>query len=376
MTLVCSLLEIEEALLEDEEKIGITKPLLTIVAVEEPENHIAPQLLGRVIKILTTIGGKEASQVLISSHTPAIVKRLDPKCISHFRINNDFETEVNSITLPEKEDEAYKYIKEAIYNYPEIYFAKLVVIGEGDSEQVIFNRLMNVLDVDFDDNVITFAPLGHRFVNHIWKLLHKLHIPWVTLLDLDIEREGGAWGRVKYVLNQLILIGLDKNKLLALEGGKVLSDKELAGMHTWSCHKKEDRKNLNDWVNSLKKYNVYYSQPLDLDFLMLEHYTEDYKNAIPTNGGPKIPDKITENESFNNKVNSAVQATLKSDKAIGDSYSDAEKELMIWYNYHFLGRGKPTTHINVLAEMTDEHLKKNLPPIFSEVFKKISKLIK
>ena len=41
-TLVCTLLKIEEEI-DDEERV---KPLLTILAIEEPENHIAPQLLG------------------------------------------------------------------------------------------------------------------------------------------------------------------------------------------------------------------------------------------------------------------------------------------------------------------------------------------
>ncbi len=73
LTLVCSLLDVEEKLAEEEdlETIGVTRPLLTILAIEEPENHIAPQLLGRVIKILKTIAKKENSQVILSSHTPA-----------------------------------------------------------------------------------------------------------------------------------------------------------------------------------------------------------------------------------------------------------------------------------------------------------------
>ena len=206
LTLVCALLDIEEQLAEDEETIGITRPLLTILAIEEPENHIAPQLLGRVIKILKAIATKDNSQVVLSSHTPAIVKRLEPEAIYHFRISEEYKTEVNAIKLPDSTDEAYKYIKEAIHNYPEIYFARLVVIGEGDSEDVIFNKLMDVMKVDFDDNIITFAPLGHRFVSHIWKLLEALHIPYITLLDLDLEREGGGWGRIKYALKQLIAV--------------------------------------------------------------------------------------------------------------------------------------------------------------------------
>ena len=285
-TLVCTLLKIEEEI-DDEERV---KPLLTILAIEEPENHIAPQLLGRVIKVLTSISKQDKAQVFLSSHTPAIIKRLDPESIFHFRINEDYATEINKIYLPKGDEDAYKYVKEAVKNYPEIYFARLVVIGEGDSEHLIFNRLMEVYDKDFDDNIISFAPLGHRFVNHIWKLLSSIHVPYITLLDLDVGREGGGWGRVKYALQQLINIGKSKKKLLEVDGGEVLSDEAFEKMHTWG-HTDNKLDSLMGRVTFLKKYNIFYSSPLDLDFLMLEHYPEIYKKAIPKNGGPRIPEK-------------------------------------------------------------------------------------
>lgn len=376
LTLVCSLLDVEEKLAKNnEEKIGITRPLLTILAIEEPENHIAPQLLGRVVQILKVIGEKENSQVLLSSHTPSIVKRLKPESITHFRITQNYETEVNNILLPQQSNEAYKYIKEAIHNYPEIYFAKLVVIGEGDSEEVIFNRLMDTMNVDFDDNIITFAPLGHRFVSHIWKLLNTLHIPYITLLDLDREREGGGWGRVKYILKELIEIGEKKEKLLLLRNGNILADEQLNNMHSWKLNTLNEIETLNSWVNKLKDYNILYSKPLDLDFLMLTHFQEFYKKAIPENGGPRIPDKTIELDKFNEKVKIAIQATLKSEQATAVTYSNEDKELMIWYNYHFLGRGKPATHIQVLSSMTDSELKDNLPEVFHEIFEKITLLL-
>ncbi len=377
LTLVCSLLDVEEKLAETEETetIGTSRPLLTILAIEEPENHIAPQLLGRVIKILKTISEKENSQVFLSSHTSAIVKRLEPETIFHFRITEKYETEVNAILLPEKTNEAYKYIKEAVHNYPEIYFARLVVIGEGDSEEVIFNRLMSVMNVDFDDNIMTFAPLGHRFVNHIWKLLNVLHIPYITLLDLDIEREGGGWGRVQYALKQLVNIGIDKNELLKLVDDNVLSDEDLDGMHSWSLAGENSIDELNGWVDYLKDHNIFYSSPLDLDFLMLTHYPEHYKKAVPKGGGPRIPDKVKELGEFKEKVKTAVCATLKSEKATGETYSEEERELMIWYNYHFLGRGKPATHIQVLSSMSDKEIEDDLPPVFSEIFRRISSIV-
>jgi putative ATP-dependent endonuclease of the OLD family len=370
LTLVCALLELESENDLEDEIDELTRPLLTILAIEEPENHIAPQLLGRVIRILDDLADNENIQIFLTSHTPAIVKRIDPESLYHFRINEDGATEINQIELPDKESDAYKYVKEAVQNYPEIYFAKLVVIGEGDSEEVIFNRLMKTLDTDFDDNLITFAPLGHRFVNHIWELLSTLHIPYVTLLDLDLEREGGGWGRIKYALTQLIKVDIDKKELLAIKDG-VLSDKDLEKMH---LRDNSYSKRMPQWIRRLENYHVFFSAPLDIDLLMLESYPGYYTDEIsyPDANGPNIPDEKKNEAKYEKYLTGAVQATLKSEDATGELYSTDQKKLMIWYRYHFLGRGKPVTHITVLPEISDKILKRNLPDVFTKIFKVIA----
>lgn len=376
ITLVCALLEVEEQIAQNNEEIGNKGPLLTILAIEEPENHIAPQLLGRVINNLYKLSEKKKSQVVISSHTASIIKRVKPEGIYHFRIDTEkYKTAVSAIALPDNSSQAYKYIKEAIYNYPEIYFAKLVVIGEGDSEEILFNRLASVYNVNFDDNIITFVPLGHRFVNHIWKLLKSLNIPFITLLDLDIGREGGGWGRIKYALKQLILVGEEKSKLLYLADGTVMTDAALKEMHTWNLETKEEKGNLKSWINFLNDYNLFYSYPLDIDFLLLRYYYDHYINTIPKNGGPRIPDKTKELAKFNKKVESAVQATLKSEEAKGEFYTENQKERMVYYNYLFLGRGKPSTHIQALSAMSNEEIKANIPKSLVSIFNKILELL-
>lgn len=368
LSLVCTLLEIEDGLPDEQEIEGSMRPYLTILAVEEPENHIAPQLLGRVIKILTAISEKSNTQVFFSTHTPAIVKRVDPETIYHFQITDDRTTDVNRVTLPEKDDEAFKYVKEAVQNFPEIYFAKLAVIGEGDTEEVVFNHLMRELDLDFDDNIISFAPLGHRFVHHIWRLLTDLNIPFITLLDLDLEREGGGWGRIKYALKELIAIGEDKSKVLKTTTG-VLSDKDLNEMHKWA----DDKARINSWANWVNQFGVYFSAPLDLDFLLLEAFEEFYtaEDTYPKGGGPRIPDEDEEEDDYEEYLAGAIQATLKNKSATGKLYSEDQHKLMIWYKYHFLGRGKPGTHIQVLPNIPRKELEENLPAVLVEIFEDI-----
>jgi putative ATP-dependent endonuclease of OLD family len=61
--------------------------------------------------------------------------------------------------------------------YPELYFARFVILGEGDSEQVVLPRLASALGLEVDPAFVAIVPLGGRHVNHFWKLLNDLHIP-------------------------------------------------------------------------------------------------------------------------------------------------------------------------------------------------------
>ncbi|MCD8551010.1 MAG: ATP-dependent endonuclease, partial [Shewanella xiamenensis] len=85
-------------------------------------------------------------------------------------------------------------------------FSKLVILGEGDSEQIVLPKLLEHFAKDIDGHSISVVPLGGRHVNHFWRLLNSLKIPFVTLLDFDIDRNGGGFGRMKYVVEQLILM--------------------------------------------------------------------------------------------------------------------------------------------------------------------------
>lgn len=366
-------------------------PILTIIALEEPENHIAPHLIGQLVTNLKKIASKSNAQTVFTSHSTAIIKRFDPEKLRYFRLNvNDCTTSVRSITLPDKEKLAdqYKFIKEAVKAYPELYFAKLVVLGEGDSEEIILPKIWNAKNSDIDTSGISIVPLGGRHVNHFWRLLNDLNIPYITLLDLDKEREGGGWGRIKYVLEQLIQNGYDKNKLLQTNTG-VLSDTAFSEMHDWDVNASET---LQGWINYMEKYNVFFSTPLDIDFLMLEHYGDIYKSLLGEKEGPRL--MITENGQKYQKyikdienteepyleycarIADDVRHTLKEYGGDGKTYTEEQKKLMVWYTYFFLNRGKPSTHIEAFSQISNEILVSTMPPVFKRLIAAAEKALK
>ncbi|EGQ1695819.1 ATP-dependent endonuclease, partial [Staphylococcus pseudintermedius] len=353
ITLVSTLLEIENKQEKDD------KPLLNILAIEEPENHISQHLLGRIVRNLKEISKKDNAQVILSSHNSSIIGKVDPEYIRHLQIQNS-ESIVNNITLPEKKDDAHTYIKEAVKAYPDLYFSKLVILGEGDSEEIVLPKLLSADNIYLDDFNISVVPLGGRYVNHMWKLLNDLSIPHVTLLDLDRERGGGDWGRIKYVLKQLNENNRCSEQLRTVEltscnTNHTYSMEEIEKFHIKNSN---NLQLLNTWIKKLEKEDVFFSYPLDLDFTMLMSFQEEYQNTMER--GPQIP-KDSNSTEYDEKLKKSIQATLKNEKAIAETYSEDEKELMIWYNSLFLGRGKPSTHIAALKDLDETEIIENAP---------------
>jgi putative ATP-dependent endonuclease of OLD family len=331
-------------------------PALTVLAVEEPENHLAPHLLGRIMDTLHNIAGKANAQVVVTSHTPAILRRVEPESVRHLRMCKDRLCSVaNSIRLPEADDDAYKYIKKAVRAYPELYFARFVVLGEGDTEEVVVPRALELQEKPtLDGSGISVVPLGGRHVNHFWKLLRQLDIPHVTLLDLDLGRKTGGWARIKYVVKQLINDGIKRQDLFdalneVLDGFDiVLSAESLEELHNRS----DNREAIEATLDVFEDYDVFFAAPLDL--------TDVYQSTTEDRGGygPRVPEQ---EEELEERARRAAQTALKTCEDSLDLYSKEEQELMIWYNYLFMNRGKPSTHFLALSQISDEDFGRHLP---------------
>ena len=380
LSLVKSAFDIEDEIINSDGKQlsisveALDPPNLTIILIEEPENHLSPQYLGRIVKLCEEISENDRAQVVLTTHAPSLLNRVEPENIRYFRLHDNKNTIVKEILLPrEDKDDAenvdtFTYVKEAVKAYPEIYFAKVVILGEGDSEVIVIPKIAQVNGIELDTSLITFAPLGGRYVNHFWKLLNELSIPHVTLLDYDFRRGGGGWGRIKYAVKQLISIGVDKNILLKMSDG-VLSDEDLEVMHSWD----EDRDEEIAWIESLKEYGVYFSFPYDLDWLMLNEFFEDYKNFVPENGGPRLPKD--DDPEYNKKVKAAIASVLKKEEKDIDISKFDDFEKYFWYRYLFLGRGKPLSHNYVLSKMEDDKLRDNSPEVLNELIETVRGLL-
>lgn len=337
----------------------INFPILTIFAIEEPENHLSPHYVGKLLKSFTEISELADAQVLYSTHSPSALSRVDPGNIRHFSLDKGCGR-IRRIVLPDESLEMYKYIKLAVQAYPELYFSKLVLLCEGPSEEIIFKRLFSFSETPLDESYISVVPLGGRGVHHFWRLLRDLDIPFITLLDLDAGREGGGWERIKYLVIELLEIKYKLEKISADAEEPAIDKKALSEMHKWPLKSIDDRKRLRRWVEAVRARNVFLSYPIDIDWSMLNSFKDKYQAVVQQLGiGPRIPSDSKDKDEY---FASAKAAVLGAKNVNFDIFYDDDNALFATYRYLFHQHSKPAVHQSVVSDLERDELMDALPP--------------
>ncbi|EJW10846.1 putative ATP-dependent endonuclease [Rhodovulum sp. PH10] len=330
-------------------------PALSVFAIEEPENHLSPYYLSRIVQQVRSIITGHAAQALVTSHSPAVLSRVEPTEVRYCRCDvTSRETSVTAIKLPEDDEEAGKFVRGAMLAFPELYFARYVILVEGDSERVVIPRLAQAEGLLVDPSFVAIVPLGGRHVRYFWDLLEGLDIPYATLLDFDLGRNGGGWGRIKTTLVELIENGYSREQLLKCQNGTLV---DLKTMHTWPTNEY-----LASWVTFLREYDVFFSDPLDLDMAMLKAVPAAYNAIIPKDGGPSGKTETADTAVLGNG-GEGIEPYKK--------YYPGYAELMPEYRYHFLTHSKPATHLRAFTHLDDAALKKNMPEPYRALLKDV-----
>ncbi len=322
-------------------------PSLTLLVVEEPENSLSPYFLSRIILQTLEVTKGSHAQALVSSHSASVLGRVDPGVVRHFQLDAESRhTIVNTLVLPEDDDERATYVREAVRAFPELYFSRFVVLGEGSSEEVVIPLLADAAGVVVDRSFVAVVPLGGRHVNHFWRLLSGLRIPYATLIDLDTGRYGGCEGRIKTICRELLDLGVD-----ALA--------EIDGFDDPSDIRDLTEEAVQTLVSGLREHGVFFSEPLDLDMMLFTAFPGEYKALVAKLPGPQKTD------SFDAVLGPG------GDRSQYEGWDDE----MRWYRYLFLGRSKPSTHLRALASIEVEALAEKTPEPLAEVIARIAEAV-
>jgi len=123
--------------------------------------------------------------------------------------------------------------------------------------------------------------------------------------------------------------------------------------------------------NELEELNIFFSYPLDFDYLMIESFLEKYKDK--KGRGPNIL-KHKDESNYEELLVEYVKTPFEENFTLNDSVFSGKGELLAWHKYLFTNK-KPLIHYLFLSDITDDELLQNLPPIFNRIIQKINSIL-
>lgn len=154
-----------------------------VTALEEPEAHLHPNAQKKLYSQMDAIPG----QKIISTHSPYIAATAGLKQIRSFYKNEKLtcgQIDTNSL-LPE---DLRKINRQVINTRGEIFFSKLIVFFEGETEEqalpIFFEKHFNKTPVEMGVDFVGVGGYGGYLT--FLRFAESLKIPWLILSDAEI----------------------------------------------------------------------------------------------------------------------------------------------------------------------------------------------
>lgn len=164
-----------------------------LVVVDEPELHLHPKWQRTLLSIFVKLSQATGNQFLIATHSPTFIS---PQSIQYVSRVSSVEQKsqirrLNSATLPDA-----KHLLNIInsQNNERLFFADAVVLVEGISDRLIFQRMLEVRSVGRAAKpIIEVVEVGGKgFFAAYRKLLDACQIPFSMIADRDYIEQIGS----------------------------------------------------------------------------------------------------------------------------------------------------------------------------------------
>jgi predicted ATP-dependent endonuclease of OLD family len=203
-----------------------------LVVVDEPELHLHPKWQRTLLSIFVKLSDATGNQFLIATHSPTFIS---PQSIQYVSRVSSAEQKsqirrLNSSTLPEA-----KHLLNIInsQNNERLFFADAVVLVEGISDRLIFQRMLDERSKGRSAKpVIEIVDIGGKgFFDAYKKLLDACQIPYSIIADRDyIEQIGSESLKGLFKLNAREIKEDVLDNIKSLDAGTMVSAIESAMM--------------------------------------------------------------------------------------------------------------------------------------------------
>ncbi len=160
-----------------------------ILAIEEPEAHLHPHAQRSLFKDLNTID----APIILTTHSPEIVKYADPLGLVLFRSTAPDETTAYQLDPNKIDDSNRKDLAKLMRGgRADLFFARAIIIVEGESELITMPAFAELLGCDLDRDGISIVSADGNSYAFILKSCQEdqFAIPTTVTYDTDVlEKE-------------------------------------------------------------------------------------------------------------------------------------------------------------------------------------------
>jgi putative ATP-dependent endonuclease of OLD family len=162
-----------------------------LLLIEEPEAHLHPQRQLRVMKFMEEQAKKKRMQIIVTTHSPNLASAIKLDNIVMIHNRRPFSMARASTQL-ERSD--YRFLQRFLdVTKANLFFARGVMIVEGDTENILLPTLASLIDRDFTEHgvsIVNVGGVGLRRYARIFQRKHKedgqLGIPVACVADMDV----------------------------------------------------------------------------------------------------------------------------------------------------------------------------------------------
>lgn len=161
-----------------------------IFAIEEPEAFLHPQKARYFESVLQNLAAS-GNQVIVTTHSPIFVQVYQPESIIHVCRNTEqgtYTVQKSIKDIEPNEKRALKLLTEFDTERNELFFAKKVVLVEGNTEKAALPFAFRAYQVDVNREGISIVECGGKaqLLTFI-KVVKAFNIPYIVLADDDTE---------------------------------------------------------------------------------------------------------------------------------------------------------------------------------------------
>lgn len=179
--------------------LGTNAKVFSMLAIEEPEAHLHPNMQYKFLKFLNENKESEVRQIFITSHSPNITAAVNlDDIIVLYKENNEVKVAYPGKVFSNTEEDriSKNYVQRFIdVTKADMFFAKSLIFVEGMAEQLLIPEFAKILDCDLTDVHISIINIGGKYFEHFLKLFdtsksnYAIKKKVVCITDLDPLRK-------------------------------------------------------------------------------------------------------------------------------------------------------------------------------------------